>query len=69
MDPVAELDRRILQIADKIALNIEVEGMKIALAVATKQKCAKEGERDVGVREAWKGYYGVWGPPKNRIGT
>lgn len=68
MDPVAELDRRILQITDKIASNIEVEGMKIALAVATKQKCAKEKERDVGIREAWKGYHGVWGPPKNRTG-
>ncbi|OBT62398.1 hypothetical protein VE03_08528 [Pseudogymnoascus sp. 23342-1-I1] len=64
MDPVAELERRMLQIKDKITLNIEVEGMKIALDVAKKQKGAKEKERDVGIREAWKGYHGIWGPPR-----
>ncbi|OBT93548.1 hypothetical protein VE01_08351 [Pseudogymnoascus verrucosus] len=64
VNPVAELESRILQIRDYIASDIEVDGMKIALAVAIDQKSAKERERDAGIREALNEFCGIWGPPR-----
>lgn len=66
VNPVAELERRILQIKDYIASDIQVDGMKIALAVAIDQKSTKERERDAGIRAAWKDFCGIWGPPRTR---
>ncbi|ELR06190.1 hypothetical protein GMDG_07845 [Pseudogymnoascus destructans 20631-21] len=64
VNPVAELERRILQITDLIASNVQVDRMRIALAVVIDQKGAKERERDAGIREAWKDFCGIWGPPR-----
>lgn len=69
INPVVELEKSILKITDHIASSIQVNGMKIALAEAIRQKVAREGERDNGIREAWKDFCGIWGPPKNRIGA
>lgn len=62
VDPVAELERRILEMVDLIALDVKADRLKIALAVAIKQKGDKEMERDAGIKEAWKGFLGIWGP-------
>lgn len=69
INPVTELEKSILKITDHIASGVQVNGMKIALAEAIRQKVAREGERDNGIREAWKDFCGIWGLPKNRIGA
>lgn len=62
VDPVAELESHILKMVDLIALGVQIDGLKIALDVAIKQKGDKETERDKENKRIWAEFWGVWGP-------
>ncbi|KFY00240.1 hypothetical protein O988_03434 [Pseudogymnoascus sp. VKM F-3808] len=62
LNPVAELESKIIKIKSLIALNVKADEMKIALAVAEQRKSDTEKERDKGIKRAWDGFRSVWGP-------